>query len=411
MNETPPGQSGGGPTLEPGTADDQSRDRSGHGPSGEHPEGIDTDHLTDYRALRREVTERKIAGVCGGLARHLDLDPTLVRVVMVVLALFGGAGLVLYAALWLFVPEQGRDTGLVPVGEGTRNAVIVIALVLALLVALPAGFDGDGGLAVPVIVAGVLLAAVLMSRDSSRTPAGAAGAAGGGAPGHRAPGGGPLVPPPKAPTTGFVPPPVPSRRGPLLLGFALASVALALGVLGLVDATGVAVADAAYPALALAVVGGWLVVGSLFGRPGGLVGLGVLALIALSVTTLVEPTFEGERELEVRPTTVNELDASYDVPAGRAEIDLSGISDVESLDGRTLAVDVNAGEIVLVVPEGLAVALEAQVSAGGEVATPDGTRGGWGVEVDQVLEADDSRATLRADLNVGFGRILVRSES
>src|SRR5699024_10260676 len=114
--------------------------------------GIDTDGLRDYRALRRDVRERKIAGVSAGLARHLDIDPTLVRVVMVVLALFGGAGLILYAALWLFVPEDGSDKGLIPVGEGARNAVIVVALVLAVLVALPAGFDGDGGAFVPVLV-------------------------------------------------------------------------------------------------------------------------------------------------------------------------------------------------------------------------------------------------------------------
>ncbi len=113
------------------------------GPAQESPGGIDTEHLRDYRALRRDRHDRKIAGVCGGLARHLDVDPTLVRVVIVVLTLFGGAGLLLYAALWVFVPEQGSDRALIPVNEGARNVVIVVALVVALLIALPSGFDGD----------------------------------------------------------------------------------------------------------------------------------------------------------------------------------------------------------------------------------------------------------------------------
>ena len=42
-------------------------------------------------------------------ARHLDIDPLILRVAFVVLAFFGGAGLLLYGACWLLVPEDGRD--------------------------------------------------------------------------------------------------------------------------------------------------------------------------------------------------------------------------------------------------------------------------------------------------------------
>ena len=363
-------------------------------PSGDARTGIDTENLRDYRALRRDVHDRKIAGVCAGLARHLDIDPTLVRVVMVVLALFGGAGLVLYGALWLFVPEDGAESGLVPVAEGARNVIIIVTLVVAALVAFPAGFDG--GAAVPILVVAIILVAVLMSRDAAK---------------RNAPASSGTVPPPAQLTaTGCVAPAPQRRRGPLLFGIVVASVALALGVLGLVDANGQPVPDAAYAALALAVIGGWLVVGSVYGRPGGVVLLGLVALVALAATSVVEPTFEGEREVAVRPASAAELDPRYDLPAGRAEIDLRGIRDLESLDGRTLDVELNAGEIVLIVPEGLAVDLDAQVGAGGEISTPDGTRNGWGVEVDELVGGEDSRATLDAELDVAFGRIHVRSQ-
>src|SRR3954451_21491892 len=53
------------------------------------PPGWNTQNLKDYRQLRRAREERKVAGVAGGLARHLDVDPTILRVLFVVLAFFG----------------------------------------------------------------------------------------------------------------------------------------------------------------------------------------------------------------------------------------------------------------------------------------------------------------------------------
>jgi len=54
--------------------------------------------------LRLSGTDRKIAGVCGGLGEFFDLDPLLFRVAFVVLAFAGGLGILLYLALWLVVP-------------------------------------------------------------------------------------------------------------------------------------------------------------------------------------------------------------------------------------------------------------------------------------------------------------------
>ena len=56
--------------------------------------------------LYRSRTNRQVAGVCGGLAERFNVDPTLMRVLFIVLAIFGGAGIVLYIALWIVVPEQ-----------------------------------------------------------------------------------------------------------------------------------------------------------------------------------------------------------------------------------------------------------------------------------------------------------------
>ncbi len=61
------------------------------------------------RLLRRPRQDRMIAGVAAGIAEYLDADVTIVRIVIAVLTVFGGAGLALYIAGWLLMPEEGSD--------------------------------------------------------------------------------------------------------------------------------------------------------------------------------------------------------------------------------------------------------------------------------------------------------------
>ncbi|WP_035800925.1 PspC domain-containing protein [Kitasatospora mediocidica] len=56
--------------------------------------------------LTRSEQHRVLAGVCGGLGRHLDIDPVIFRVVVAVLCLTGGLGLFLYGLAWLIVPTE-----------------------------------------------------------------------------------------------------------------------------------------------------------------------------------------------------------------------------------------------------------------------------------------------------------------
>jgi phage shock protein PspC (stress-responsive transcriptional regulator) len=57
------------------------------------------------KRLHLSSSDRKIAGVCGGLGEWLDVDPVLFRVAFVVLALAFGVGILLYIVLWLVVPR------------------------------------------------------------------------------------------------------------------------------------------------------------------------------------------------------------------------------------------------------------------------------------------------------------------
>jgi phage shock protein C len=61
---------------------------------------------TSTNRLYRSQTDRMVAGVCGGLAKYFNVDPTVIRLVFVVLALAGGPGLLLYLILWIITPIE-----------------------------------------------------------------------------------------------------------------------------------------------------------------------------------------------------------------------------------------------------------------------------------------------------------------
>lgn len=59
--------------------------------------------------LSRPASDRMVAGVAAGIARYLGVDVTVVRIVFAVLAVVGGAGVPLYLAGWLLIPEEGSE--------------------------------------------------------------------------------------------------------------------------------------------------------------------------------------------------------------------------------------------------------------------------------------------------------------
>jgi phage shock protein PspC (stress-responsive transcriptional regulator) len=77
---------------------------AGNGPSGTHQAGI--------RALSRPDQDRMLGGVAAGLARSAGVDPLLVRLAFVVLTLIGGAGVPLYLAGWLLIPDEATGQSL-----------------------------------------------------------------------------------------------------------------------------------------------------------------------------------------------------------------------------------------------------------------------------------------------------------
>ena len=58
------------------------------------------------KRLYRNGNDRKIAGVCSGIAAYFNIDPTIVRLVWVALALMAGGGIILYLVAWFLIPER-----------------------------------------------------------------------------------------------------------------------------------------------------------------------------------------------------------------------------------------------------------------------------------------------------------------
>ena len=61
-----------------------------------------------YRRLTRSLTDRKIAGVCGGIAKYLNIDPTVVRIIFLLALLCGTFGFWAYLIVWIAAPEDNR---------------------------------------------------------------------------------------------------------------------------------------------------------------------------------------------------------------------------------------------------------------------------------------------------------------
>lgn len=402
---------------------DQTGTGTGTGTGQQTGPRVSGEQMRDVDRLRRSKSDRYIAGVAGGLGRHFDVDPTIIRVVLAVLTFFGGAGVLVYGAVWLFVPEDGEVRAPIEVGTDVRRIVLIAAGVIALSVVFGTPFFGAGwdqGFPLSILVIGIVVVALLATRGQRRPdtdrnqpppPWGSTPT-----PPYSPEGptmstttetrvdAGQLPPawmPPQPPA--YLPPPRPRRTGLVLFWPTLALIAIALGTLGIFD-TSNSVTVSAYAALALAITGVALLVGAFAGRPGGLIALGLAASIALLITGAVDAATGGNathnKELRTVPSTSAELLSDYHIPQGTIEVDLTRISDLDALDGRTVDLGVNAGEITVLVPDGLNVHVNADIRYAGEINVGDEQRGGLGLGVDKTLTTSTAPGTPTLDLQI-----------
>jgi phage shock protein PspC (stress-responsive transcriptional regulator) len=397
------------------------------GPAPQSPPQPTPSHQ-DLDRLRRSTSNRYVAGVAGGLGRHFNIDPTIIRVLLVVLTFFGGAGLLVYGACWLFVPEDDAEHAAIRVGSEPRKILLLAAAGIAVLLALGDVFNGsDAGW--PFVGVAVIVAIVLIFRDRRReresaSTGGATPPVPSAAPATGAPGTSyaadvedtrvldsgaqpPAWQPPVA-TPAFIPP-RPKRTGVVWFWPTLALIGVALGGLGIYDNSH-HVVDGAYPALALGITGVMLLVGSLIGRPGGLILIGFVSSIALAASVAVGGSFGTDaREVHETPTSAAYVQSNYEATVGEIVLDLTQVSDPEALAGREINLELRTGHIKVIVPRSLNVDIDADMDFAGGITVPGDDSGGINHEVHKSLPGVPATTTapLELDIDAKLGQITV----
>jgi phage shock protein PspC (stress-responsive transcriptional regulator) len=311
--------------------------------------------------LTRSTSDSVIAGVAGGLGRHLGVDPLAIRIGFVILAFAGGLGILAYLACLVFVPSDDPSS--------PRRWSVLRIIGAGLLAVAAIGFLTPDWLFGPwvflVLIAG--LVTYLLIRVSREGAAGFSGVA---------------------------------------ARVAIGVVLIALAVGGFIAA---AVGEEAGGGIAVA----GLIVACGIGLVGGAFRGGARWLIAPAVVLALPLTAVAATDLDLRgpwgdktfrPATVAELGDGYEIGAGQMRVDLR---DLELPPGRTeLPLEIGMGEIHVIVPEDMCVVTDAHI-AFGAVDTGDGEEGGVDFDVSDGRRPDPGVAYLHLDADIGFGAMQV----
>jgi phage shock protein PspC (stress-responsive transcriptional regulator) len=370
------------------------------GPAPDAGPRVGWDDIRDLARIRRSRSDRKVAGVAGGLGRHLDIDPVILRVAFVVLTFFGGVGLLLYVALWLLLPDDGRDWAKIKLDRRSRTVALVMVGALALLLLVSHGWWGSGGFFFLCLV-GVAAAAVISTQLPHRGDPPHVQNAAPGAPAAE------TSPPPTYALPEQTRPVNPRKKGPTLFWFALAVMAVALGVLGVIDLAGADVAGSAYPATVLGLSAAFLLIGAFFGRAGGIILVGLLAY-AVTVGATIADRWDLDRTV-ARPTTAAQVQDNYRMDTGELVVDLGRISPAD-LDGREIHVTGDIGHLDIRVPRGLNVDAHLDIDGPGGMNAFGQDEGGLGHETDVYHYAGPDAPTLTIDAKLDIGGIDLHTE-
>jgi phage shock protein PspC (stress-responsive transcriptional regulator) len=317
------------------------------------------------RRLTRSRSDRILAGVGGGLAQHLGADPLLVRFgIGLLVVITGGAGLLLYVAAWLLVPDETLAAGQPVPPPRSRAATIagVGALLLLVAIILPGGFL-LGWFAAPfalLALAGLAVWWLVLGIPVQRT-----------------------------------------GRG-VLLGIALGvTVLIVAGLLFVAGAAGVAGGGGAIVA-AIVLAAGLTLVASAFVRPLRWLIVPALALglgAGTAVAAGVEDVGGSTGEEFHRPATAADIRPHYEMGAGHLVIDLRA---TQLTGEQRIDLDLGAGQAEVLVPAGTCVATDLHAGIGG-LALFD--RGTGGIDVDRVdggrAPAGTPRVLVTGDVGLG----------
>lgn len=366
------------------------------------------------RRLVRRTHDKVLAGVAGGLGDYFGIDPVWFRLGFVLAALLAGGGIVVYLLLWAAMPTEGeeRRTALERQAEriayslrGTPPWVGITLLVVGGLLAVTQAIAWRPGVfwGLALVVLGVLLfrQAGAPSADVREPHLEAETAP--------RPIGEPPVPPGPFPLPTAPPPPRARRERSRLGVFTIGVLLLAMGLAATLDlADAVRITLVQYLALALAILGIGMLVGTWVGRARWLVVPCALLVPFVLTASLIEVPFAGgSGDLFYKPTSVQALQPEYHIVAGRLVLDLTALkTGPQPITIRATAV---AGMVLVVVPEAMPLEVRARVGAG-QIDLFGRKHAGVKVDVRRtVARPEGARPVVRLDLESSLGAVEVRT--
>ena len=413
--------------------------------------------------IRRRTDNKWVGGVCSGIATRLRIDPVVVRAGLILLILFGGVGIAAYLVAWVLLPDsEDRIAAERALRDGDAGSIVLLVIAaIALFSGFPWWFGGhDGAWGFPwglLVLAAIVWVVVRRSRTGAHA----------GTPPVSPSAGADPVSPAASPQSGLSAGPSAARAatsptwpdqaatwsgqhgepagtwsgqhgeqagawgeqaatarrsrrrsGGLLM--TLVAVGLAMvaygGTLWLgdrLDFSGdhyVIALAATLGALGLLVLG--------LGVAGWRTGfVGVLAILTAIATLGTGAVADGARwggrvgDVTWSPTAADlAADPSYRIGVGDGRLDLRGLP-VDGLANPTIPARVGMGDLTVVVPEGLTLALRGHVGLGEiTVREPDGTHTRDGSDVQQYVTVGTGPTEVTVDANVGVGQITVVKE-
>ena len=314
--------------------------------------------------LTRSTSDAVIAGVAGGLGRHLGVDPLAVRIGFVILTFAGGFGLIAYLACLVLLPTD--DPNAPPLRWGAARSIGAgLLAIAALLVFVPNWLWGPELMV--CLIAGVLLYLLIRAVRDEKAP----------------------------------------RASTVAAKIGIGIVLLALAVGGF---TAAAVGEGVGGGIAVA----GLVIACGVGLVGGAFRGGARWLIAPAVVLALPLTAVAASDLDLRgtwgertfrPANAAELARGYEMGLGAMSVDLR---DVELPPGRTtVPLELGAGQIQVAVPRDVCVTTEADVSLGA-IDVGDGEQGGVDIDLDDERDLlPPGTRELHLDIDLGVGAVRV----
>jgi phage shock protein PspC (stress-responsive transcriptional regulator) len=306
--------------------------------------------------LRRSRQDRVLSGVLGGIGRQYDVDPVLLRILVVVATIFtGGAVAIGYVVAWVLIPDEPAYLPVVPtVPAGT----------------VPPSYAAGGTGTFVDPATGQVFGATVVA---------------------------PLPPPRRTEPRSY-------------LGLITLSVAVIVGgLLAVLGVSGVSVPAVVVAAAMLGVLGIGLLVGSFRGRARWLIAPAVILLLVAQIAAVVpkvvsDTAGSGIGERRWAPTASS---TSFELGAGSATLDLS------TLPSGPVEVDatIGVGELIVLVPADTRLVLDGSVGVG-EIDLP-GSRPQSGSDLDvqrtiEPLTTTSDITTVELTAEVGLGNLEVR---